>query len=233
MSWIVLGSFCFHLYTVVKSIFVPQKPLFYVWVSLWWTMSWQIEQLICWLNGSERNSPAVSSSFIHKWDLAYKEGKRTRKRPPENEGNNLWNMMLGNTMFLLTWSLFFGRIYYIYIYYMYICIYMSHVNFRGVIITSGIFFKCLSWDLKLQSCEGNPGRSCDFCTNKSKKPCTSWDNFTLNAIWIWSNYIDLTRPGPPISVAKEGTSPLFRLVKYYNLARWMKKSHLLTWQSFL
>ena len=126
------GEFLFPFKSSI--VFVSQKPLFYVWVSLWWTMSWQVEQLICWLNGSERNSPTVSSSFIHKWDLAYKEGKRTRKRPPENEGNNLWNMMLGNTMFLLKWSPFFWDIY--------VTCQFSGCNYHF----RDIFYNCLSWD---------------------------------------------------------------------------------------
>ena len=47
-------------------------------------------------------------------------------------------------------------------------------------------------------------------------------NFIALMTSVWSNYSDLTRPGPPKGSGLEGKSPYFReirLVKYYNLAR--------------
>ena len=49
---------------------------------------------------------------------------------------------------------------------------------------------------------------------------------SLEILSCWSNYSDLTRPGPPKGSYLEGKSPYFRisrLVKYDNLARcWPK-----------
>ena len=48
---------------------------------------------------------------------------------------------------------------------------------------------------------------------------------TKNKSWIWSNYSDLTRPGPPKGSVLEGKSPYFREIRVgeilFHLARWI------------
>ncbi len=88
-----------------------------------------------------------------------------------------------------------------------------HVSFRGVYWKARDF--SLLWTRKLQIF---PNHLYDFGGLEPQKS------------WIWANYSDLTRPQPKWWFSKgnptiSGKSRL-RLVKYYNLARWM------VWNSF-